>query len=730
MAATNSKKVKDQQVLAIDIGTRFIKVVEVGYRQGLACLNNVLIFPTPEESIDNSAILDPVAIGKELRLRLIESKIKTKKTFVTLRGLSTVLVRPIEMPRMTAKELKKAIPFEVEQQVPFEPTDTVVDYAPIVPIADVPEDAENMKILLAAAKEEAIDNYLKILKIAKLVPFVMDVENLSAMRPIINIHSENSRMKSSVVALVNIGASCTDVNIIKNGNIAFTRSIPIGGDNITNAISEEMGRTFEEAEDLKRLHGKIYLEEIVAELPSPVGEETAEDVVFGSADLINNVAEELSTFDIDDTAESESMVPPASTSFDIDSMLAAENAENRDDFTFSASAVSGTPLDEDEAVASSIFGDLTGIDEDEIPFSSDDDGIDTGSSAMSDDGEDDESEAEDNVFDVSSFIFGGSDSDKEAETDEDAEDGKPFDLLSSMDSADSEEESNENTFVFDSSSLSTTVAEEKEEIADAEGETFNFVIPETLTVENVEENIDESGELSDPLSFFDNLNDTDGDTPEEFTVDNNVEADATVTDATVDFFATNNVDAEESFGVTDLLAGIGEENDTLSDFAVGDDDDDASLGVTDLLAGISLADSITEDKEQVYDATKELLQEQAANNAAALAAANVNELFVRRIYESFTPVIEDLVKEIRISLDYYSTMDPEIVSEIKLYGGTCLLPNLAEFISREIGVETSVANVTLDMDITDCKQSDIYIDEVAPLLVIATGLAMRDMITE
>ena len=690
MAATNSKKVNDQQVLAIDIGTRFIKVVDVSYHQSTTRLNNVLIFPTPEESIDNSTILDPIAIGKELRLRLLEAKIKTKKTFVTLRGLSTVLVRPIEMPRMTAKELKKAIPFEVEQQVPFEPTDTVVDYAPIIPIADVPEDAENMKILLAAAKEEAIDNYLKILKIAKLVPFVMDVENLSAMRPLINIHSEHSRMKNSVMALVNIGASCTDVNIVKNGNIAFTRSIPIGGDNITNAVSEEMGRTFEEAEDLKRLHGKIYLEEIVAELPSLVGEESAEDVVFGSTELTGNVAEELTAFDIDDTAESESMIP--SGAFDIDSMLAAENAGLQDDFAFTASANPSEPLDEDEAIASSIFGDLTGIDEDEIPFSSDDDGIDTGSSAMSDDGDED---AEDSVFDVSSFMFGGSD-DNVSE-----EDDKPFDLLSSMDTEGDKDVDSGNTFVFDTSGFTAPITTEKPE----EDDNSVDLLPqttETSVVDSTTEEVGEGGELLDPLSFLDSA--------------------ASEQPAIVD-------DNTEDFGVTDLLAEISAIEDAPADSIIADDDDE-EFGVTDLLAGISVAESIGNDKEQVYDATKELLKEQAANNAAALAAANVNELFVRRIYESFAPVVEDLVKEIRISLDYYSTMDPEIVSEILLYGGTCLLPNLSEFINREIGVETTIANVTLDMDITECKQSDIYVDEVAPLLVVATGLAMRDMIAE
>jgi len=698
MAAKNSKKVKDSRVLAIDIGTRVIKAVELSYNNSVMRLHNVVVFPTPEESIDNNTVLDPIAIGKELRLRLSEAKVKTKRTYITLRGLSTVLVRPISMPRMTAKELKKAITFEVEQQVPFEPTDTVVDYAPIIPLEELTEDAENMKILLAAAKEDAIDSYLKILKVAKLVPYVMDVENLSAMRPLIDTYGENSTVKNTVVVLANIGASGTEINIVKNGNIAFTRMVPIGGDNFTNAISEEMGRTFEEAEELKRLYGKIYLEDIVAELPFPETLQLSDDNEGASL----NAEDIFSGFNFDSSDDG------SGTSFDF------IPAETLNELVLNS-------VDEDEIIASSIFGDLENSSSQDGDFFSDET-KDTGSSSMRDDGikdgDDDDSDSG-SVLDISNFMFNDDSSD-------DADGEGPMDLLSSMDNNDGDDEKPDNGVIFD---VSGDTSEEIiiDSAADSQSDKFDGFIfnldepDDNKTVENLTDekpvdllsSMDKAEETIIPVLGQENMS---------LTEDNNV-GEETISESTWS--------GDDNFSPTDLIFNSEEKVAPVSTFGEKTDDDSEADFETILLDTSNVSDDAAADLLLVPQITEDLLaQQKALSEAPTATAQGMNELFVRRIYESFTPVVEDLVKELRISLEYYSTIDPEIVSEIKLYGGTCLLPNLAEFISREIGVDTAVVNPFLDMDLKYCKQSDVYVDELAPMLVVATGLAMRDMITE
>ena len=137
-------KLKDHKVLALDIGTRFIKAAELGLNRGVISLLNVVVCPTPPDTLDKSQILDPVMLGEAIRRLLATNKITTRQVIVSLRGQSSVVVRPIELPKMSAKELAETMKFEVERHVPFAANEVVMDYAPLIDPDDLPESEENM----------------------------------------------------------------------------------------------------------------------------------------------------------------------------------------------------------------------------------------------------------------------------------------------------------------------------------------------------------------------------------------------------------------------------------------------------------------------------------------------------------------------------------------------------------------------------------------------------------
>jgi len=259
MAVAQGVKLKDHIVLALDIGTRFIKVAEMRLARGMISLVNVAVSPTPPSVVDSNQILDPVGLGRAIKSMMALNKIRTRKVVVSISGQSSVVVRPIDLPKMSLKELTDTMRFEVERHIPFTADEVVMDYAPIIDPDDLPEEETNMKVLLAVAQEELIKSYLKVLSVAGLQPIALDVEILASMRALIDIHQRTGQLDNTL-ALVSIGAVSTDISILNQGNLIFTRSVPIAGDSLTDAIADQLGRSPEEAEELKKEYGRVFLE--------------------------------------------------------------------------------------------------------------------------------------------------------------------------------------------------------------------------------------------------------------------------------------------------------------------------------------------------------------------------------------------------------------------------------------------------------------------------------------
>lgn len=272
MVAAQGVKLKDHVVLALDIGTRFIKVAEMRLGRGTISLLNVAVTPTPPSVVDSNQILDPVALGRAIKSLLVTNKIRTRRVVTSISGQSSVVVRPIDLPKMSVKELTDTMRFEVERHIPFTADEVVMDYAPIIDPDDLPAEETNMKVLLAVAQEELIKSYLKVLTVAGLQPLALDVQILASIRALIDIHQRTGQLDNTL-ALVNIGAVSTDISIVNQGNLIFTRSVPIAGDSLTEQIADQLGRSFEEAEELKKEYGRIFLEPDESPFGTPAGEQ-------------------------------------------------------------------------------------------------------------------------------------------------------------------------------------------------------------------------------------------------------------------------------------------------------------------------------------------------------------------------------------------------------------------------------------------------------------------------
>ena len=263
------QKMAVQQVIGLDIGTSRIKFVEAHVGRRGPVITAAGIGLTPRDTISNGVIVDPDTLGAAVRQLLDQHGVKTKAVISSVASQSSLVVRPIEVPRMTRQELAQTMQFEVERHIPFAASEVVMDFQPMVAPEQLPAEAQNMDVLLAVAQEDMINNHVETLFRAGLDPVALDVEPLSACRSLIDINAEEGAYEHTY-ALLNIGATTTDLSIIRRGLLSFTRPVPMAGDNITQAIADALGYEFHEAERLKLEHATLFVEQAPALPQAPV----------------------------------------------------------------------------------------------------------------------------------------------------------------------------------------------------------------------------------------------------------------------------------------------------------------------------------------------------------------------------------------------------------------------------------------------------------------------------
>lgn len=268
---------RKQPLVGIDIGTHTVKLVQLkkagkGYQ-----LLNFGMMPLMPESIVDGTIANPTAVVEAIRNLVRMEKIKTKEVATAISGQS-VIVKKIRVPEMSDKELAENIHWEAEQHIPFEISDVNIDFQRIPPaaISNAGVDGQ-IDVLLVAARKSKIEDYQDLLIEAGLHPVVIDTDIFALEN---EFEMNNGVGDDSVVALVDIGASTTNINIVKGNITLFQRDIAIGGNTYTASIRKELSVTYEQAENLKRGIGfdaKIGKDDVLS-LMAAASEDICEEI--------------------------------------------------------------------------------------------------------------------------------------------------------------------------------------------------------------------------------------------------------------------------------------------------------------------------------------------------------------------------------------------------------------------------------------------------------------------
>jgi len=229
-------------IVGLDIGSNTIKVLELRNTKKGHQLKNVGEAILPYQSIVNKVITKPDAVADTLSVLMDDLRIKTKNVAISISGHS-VIIKKVSMPNMSHNELKESIPWELEQYIPQSIQDVSYDYQ-VIP-GETPDG--NIDVLIVAAKKDVTNSYISIVNEVGLNPVIVDVDVFALE----NMYEINYLESQGVLALVNIGASVTNINILKDGVSIFTRDITVGGNQFTDWIIKELDCGYEEAEGMK-----------------------------------------------------------------------------------------------------------------------------------------------------------------------------------------------------------------------------------------------------------------------------------------------------------------------------------------------------------------------------------------------------------------------------------------------------------------------------------------------
>jgi len=235
---------RPQTSVALDIGSSHVKMLELEQeRSGRPRLKHFGVAALPPEAIVDGAFMNTSAIVGTVKELLARHRVKSKAAVVAVAG-NSVIIKRISLPVMSKDELDESITWEAEQYIPFDVNDVNIDAFILPGQAD---EAGQMDVLLVAARKELVNEYRQLVIECGLQPAVVDV----AAFALENMYTANYDVIDDPVALVNVGASSVNINVLRRGVSAFTRDIGLGGRAYTEEIQRSMNVSYEEAETFK-----------------------------------------------------------------------------------------------------------------------------------------------------------------------------------------------------------------------------------------------------------------------------------------------------------------------------------------------------------------------------------------------------------------------------------------------------------------------------------------------
>lgn len=233
---------KNAKTIGLDIGSGLIKMTVIDHGTGRPTLAQVAVTPVLADAIVEGEIMDPGVVSEAIRGLFVTSGVKQKKVAVAVGGRD-VIVKKIQVDRMSEADAFDVVRWEAQQYVPFDIEGVELDFQ----VLDPDGEGLQMEVLLVAAKRELVETRMSLLADANLDAAVVDVDAF-ALHNAFELNYPDAM--DGTTALINIGHEVTNVNVVQQGVPLLTRDLSVGTRKFREDLQRERGMSAEDAEHL------------------------------------------------------------------------------------------------------------------------------------------------------------------------------------------------------------------------------------------------------------------------------------------------------------------------------------------------------------------------------------------------------------------------------------------------------------------------------------------------
>lgn len=250
--------------IGIDISGDAIRIVQMDIRRRPPALRKIGITGLPFGAVENGEIIDVESVSYCLKDARRKAGITKNEVIIGLANQKAI-GRIIDLPYMDVRELESMFKFQAQDYIPIPIEEAIMDWAVLEEFVN--EQNEKMiKALLVVAQKDMVQKFISVLKRANLQPRAIDSKLLALTRAFPNLilskaekllpPAEEGSTKETT-CLLDIGADITSLIVLERGSPSFLRVHLLGGNDFTKAIIDDLGVTFEHAQELKIRVGLI-----------------------------------------------------------------------------------------------------------------------------------------------------------------------------------------------------------------------------------------------------------------------------------------------------------------------------------------------------------------------------------------------------------------------------------------------------------------------------------------
>jgi type IV pilus assembly protein PilM len=244
---------KHRPVVGLDITSSSIKLIELSLSGGQYTVDAYAAEPTPQNSMNEKAIVDADAVGEAIARAARRAGIRTKDVAVAIAG-DAAITKVIQMPRnLNDADLEAQVEMQADQYIPFPMEEVAYDYEVL---GSSEKDPESIDVLLVASRSENVEQRRAAVAAAGLTARIVDVEAFALENACrLMTHQMPDGGIDRAVAVVDFGASTTTFSVLRNLKVVYTRDFAFGGQQLTEEIMRTYGLSLEEAGRAKKEGG-------------------------------------------------------------------------------------------------------------------------------------------------------------------------------------------------------------------------------------------------------------------------------------------------------------------------------------------------------------------------------------------------------------------------------------------------------------------------------------------